>query len=72
MKLKDIEEFFDSVELPTEPVRLNSGEICIDAEKMVQTHIETLKENRGNKVFLPYYDRLMMMVKYIKEKHNNQ
>ncbi len=71
MKIKELEEFFNSVELPTEWVRLNEGEVCINAQKMVETHLETLKKNPGNRAFLPYHTRLMKLVEYIKEKQNN-
>ena len=67
MKLKELEAFFDTAELPKEKVRLNSGEICYDAKLMVESHLQCLRENPGNKNFLPHYERLMTLVNYIKQ-----
>ena len=68
MNLKDLEQFFATAELPTEHIRLNEGEICHDAKLMVESHLKCLRENTGNKNFLPHYNRLMTLVNYIKQK----
>lgn len=68
MKLDEIEEYLASVELPTEQVIINKCEVIIDAKRFVEYHIEILKRNSGKRVFVPYYDRLLFFVNYLKSK----
>lgn len=67
MKIIEIRAFFDGLVLPKEKIQLSSGEIVIDVAKMVESHLETLTKNAGNKVFLPYYDRLITVINHIKQ-----
>jgi hypothetical protein len=67
MKLPEIEAFFNSIELPTEPINLNVTETIIDCKKFVKSHLEYLKGQKGNKVYLPYYNRLIQLYKILKK-----
>lgn len=60
MTLKDLKEFFASVELPTE-MRLSDYEYITDVQMFVASHINFLEHNSGNKRFMPYYKRLVKL-----------
>jgi len=42
-------------------VRISKGELITNVPKMIDSHIKILKGNPGNKLFMPYYDRLLML-----------
>jgi hypothetical protein len=67
MKIDEIRAFFEGRELPKGSIILTSGERVIDVGKMVESHIETLTTNKGNRAFLPYYNRLLTIVNHIKK-----
>ena len=39
-------------------IRLKNGGTIINLEKFIEAHLETVKANNGNKVFLPYLNRI--------------
>lgn len=57
MKLPDLEAWFDSQDLPLES-KIQKWKI-LNVKLFVKHHVTTLKYNSGNKLFLPYYERLM-------------
>jgi len=65
MKLSELETFFKTAKIPYKVV-INKGTVINDVKKSVDSHINILKENAGNRVYLPYYDRLMIIYKTIK------
>ena len=44
-----------------EQVRISKGELITNVPKMIAGHLKMLKSNPGNKLFMPYYDRLMLL-----------
>ena len=72
MKIAEIRAYFEGLEIPKEEIRLANGVVVVDVKKMVNSHIETLTTNAGNRLFLPYYERLMSVVNHIKNKQTNQ
>jgi hypothetical protein len=46
-------------------VKLKNGGTIINLEKFIDAHLETIKFNNGNKVFLPYLNRLKEITKTI-------
>jgi hypothetical protein len=65
IKLSELEEFFSKIDLPTE-IRLNNWTTITDVPKCINSHIETLKNNPGNKAFMPYYIRLLHIYSILK------
>lgn len=57
--ITELENYFNSVELPKLPIKVNSYSAIINVTGFIQSHIEFLKSNNGNKIFRPYYDRLI-------------
>jgi hypothetical protein len=47
------------------PIKLKNGGTIINLEKFIDSHLETVKFNYGNKVFLPYLNRLKEITKTI-------
>lgn len=58
MTILELETYFNSVELPKE-MRVSNFEYIHDVKKFVESHLSYLKHNPGNKLFEPYYNRLI-------------
>jgi hypothetical protein len=43
-------------------VRLNQESIVTNVGHMIGTHVEILESNSGNRAYMPYYDRLVMLL----------
>jgi len=43
-------------------VRLNQESIVTNVGHMIGTHVKILEANPGNRVYMPYYDRLVMLL----------
>ena len=57
-KLGELEDFFDSITLPTSPVKLNNCTTILDVSKFINSHLSTIKSNNGNLIYKPYLSRL--------------
>lgn len=68
MTLDDLEQWFKD-NPPPRQVRLSRFEMIADSEKFIKNHILTLRNNTGNKTFMPYYDRLMKLKKVCENEH---
>ena len=44
-----------------EQVRISKCELITNVPQMIDSHIKILKGNPGNKLFMPYYDRLLLL-----------
>jgi len=44
-----------------EQVRISKCEVVTNVPKMIDSHLKVLKANTGNRLFMPYYDRLLML-----------
>ncbi|MGX1025268.1 DUF6965 family protein [Psychroflexus sp. MBR-150] len=56
--ITQLENYFDSVELPTNPIKFNQCSRIIDVSKFIESHLNTVKANNGNKTYKPYLNRL--------------
>lgn len=62
--LSKIIEFFDSYDFQDQECHtLSPCEKIFNLERFVKTHLEFLKNNKGNKIYRPYYDRLLTIYK---------
>jgi hypothetical protein len=57
-EIVELENYFKSIELPTQPVMLNPHSTIKDCSLFIKSHIATAKANNGKRVFLPYLNRL--------------
>lgn len=53
-----LEAYFKSIELPTQPIRLNKCSTIKNCALYVEGHFDTVKAYNGNSIFLPYLNRL--------------
>ena len=44
-----------------EQVRISKCELITNVPQMIDSHIKMLKGNPGNRLFVPYYDRLILL-----------
>lgn len=65
MNLKQLIEFFDKQKLKNEPIRLNQATVISNPEKFVESHLNYLKSNKGNRIYKPYFDRLLQLYKIL-------
>ncbi len=63
-QLKDLEQFFKSVPLPTHPVQLKAVAVR-NVSKFVRRHLEVVKWNEGRERYLPYLERLKSLREHI-------
>ncbi|HVA98477.1 MAG TPA: DUF6371 domain-containing protein [Bacteroidia bacterium] len=56
--ITELENYFASIELPTQPVKLNKCSTITDCAKFIESHFATVKGNNGNRIFLPHLNRL--------------
>jgi hypothetical protein len=56
--ITELENYFGSIELPTQPVKLNRCSTITDYSLFIESHFATVKGNNGNRTFLPYLNRL--------------
>ena len=43
-------------------VWLNQESVVTNVSHMIDSHVKTLEANPGNAVYMPYYDRLVMLL----------
>jgi len=56
--IAELENYFASIELPTQLVKLNKCSTIKDCSLFIESHFATVKGNNGNRTFLPYLNRL--------------
>lgn len=65
MTLSELEKYFSEANLPEEPIQLDKHTKITNVRKFVDSHLEVLRGNSGNKTFMPYYNRLMKLKNFI-------
>lgn len=58
-KIKELEAYFLSIELPTKPIKLNKCSSVNNCSLLIKNHLATVRANNGNKTFKPYLNRLI-------------
>ena len=43
------------------PIQLSKGQLIIDVDKFIDSHIKFLENNSGKEWFMPYYNRLVKL-----------
>jgi hypothetical protein len=56
--IAELENYFASIELPSQPVKLNRCSKITDCSLFIESHFATVKANNGKRTFLPYLNRL--------------
>ncbi|HMQ06043.1 MAG TPA: DUF6371 domain-containing protein [Saprospiraceae bacterium] len=56
--IAELENYFASIELPAQPIKLKQAEEIKNCSLFIESHIATVKENNRNINFLPFLNRL--------------
>jgi hypothetical protein len=56
--INELKNYFASVELPTQPVKLNPYSTITNCSLFIESNFSTVKANNGKRTFLPYLNRL--------------
>lgn len=64
--INEIKDYLSKNEIPKE-FQLNDFTYIKDTSVFIDTNLKILERNKGNKNFMPYYDRLCDFYKKIKE-----
>lgn len=56
--INELENYFESITIPTQPITLNPHSTITDCSKFIEGHFATVKANNGKPNFLPYLNRL--------------
>ena len=62
-EIDSLESYFKSIKLPEAIYDFQKAETILNVHKFIQTHLETLKFNNGNKTYINHLDRL----RYLKQ-----
>ena len=62
-QITDLRAFYNSIEIPSEPIQLKQGETITDCFKFIKSHITIVKANNGKEKYKPYLDRLQELKK---------
>ncbi len=63
--IKTLENYFATIKLPTQPVKLNSYSTITNCALFIESHFATVKRNNGNRTFLPDLNRLHELKKLL-------
>ena len=61
-EIEELEKYFDSIELPNEPIYLNDCTTISDISIFIDSHLAIVKSNNGKEKFKPYLDRLKVLM----------
>ena len=70
-EIAELENYFTNIELPTQPVKLNSYSTITNCTLFVESHFAAVKANNGNSTFLPYLNRLQELKQVLTTNFNN-
>ena len=60
IQLDRLEKELKAMTFP-EQVKISKCEVVTNVPQMIDSHIKILRGNPGNRTFIPYYDRLMLL-----------
>jgi hypothetical protein len=65
----ELENYFSNIEIPTQPVKLNTCSTIKDCSLFIKSQFSTVKANNGNSTFLPYLSRLQELKRVLTTDH---
>jgi len=63
--VQDLEQYFNSVEIPIGPVQLNQHMNILSLSKFIECNLNNLKTYNGNSYFIPHLERLQTIKQYL-------
>jgi hypothetical protein len=70
-EIEELEDYFNSIENPLEPIRLNTGTLIVDYSKFIKTHLQAVKSLEG-RISKPYLDRLQELKSILTNKEDKK
>lgn len=70
LEIDELEKFFATIPLPTNPIQLRSGVTVIDIRKCIENNLLYVKAHNGNKTYLPYLEQLRQLKQILLNKMN--
>jgi hypothetical protein len=67
-EIKELENYFNSVTIPENTIKLNQCELVTDPKKLIEWNMTAVKANNGNK----YFKDSLEALKQLRTKHNEQ
>ncbi|RWZ87867.1 MAG: hypothetical protein EO766_09315 [Hydrotalea sp. AMD] len=61
----ELENYFANIELPAHSVKLNGCSTITNCSSFIESHLATVKANKGKQTFLPYLNRLQELKQII-------
>jgi Fe-S cluster biosynthesis and repair protein YggX len=52
---------FNFKNITNKPIRISQAEIINNPEEFIYSHLQTCQNNKGNRTFLPYYERMKLL-----------
>jgi hypothetical protein len=65
--ISELTTFFSIAKIPGGPIMLDECTKIINVGLFIESHLQTIKVNNGNKIYLPYYERLIKLKKIIEK-----
>ena len=65
-EIADLEKFFNSALLPSGSFKLNQSTTITNIHLFIDSHLEIIRTNNGNKTYKPYFNRLIQLRGYLK------
>jgi hypothetical protein len=66
MRFEQVEEFYKTATIPKGPIKLNKWSTIEDPQKFVDFHLNAIRKHRGVRTYLPYFERLVEFMEYLK------
>jgi len=64
--ITELETFLNNLSAPESPFKINQFGTINDPKQFIESHLEIVKSNNGNKTFAPYYNRLIELREALK------
>lgn len=61
----EIDKFLQNIELPMEPIQIDSSGVITDVQKYIETNLKAAKLHNGKRTYKPYFDRLVCLKNYL-------
>lgn len=68
--IAELENYFSSIELPTQPVKLNKCSTITDCSLFIESHFAAIKAHNGNQTFTPYLQRIQELKQVLTDNLN--
>lgn len=69
--IRELENYFSKIQLPTEPIKFNNYSIIENVSVFIENHLAVVNFNNGKRTFLPYLNRLQDLKILLKNMNNN-